>query len=62
MVEQAKNSHFVVRPLKARPAAAEARATQETARAAIGVFSAIAERLGAITEGRRWFWWLAGRG
>jgi hypothetical protein len=58
-VEQAKNSRFVVRSLKARLAAAEARATQETARAAIGAFSAIAERVGAITERRRWFWWLA---
>jgi hypothetical protein len=56
-VEQAKNSRFVMRSLKA--SAAEARATQETARAAIGAFSAIAERVGAITEGRRWFWWLA---
>ena len=56
-MEQAKNSRFVVRSLKA--SAAEARATQETARAAIGAFSAIAERVGAITERRRWFWWLA---
>jgi hypothetical protein len=59
-VEQAKNSRFVARSLKARLATAEARATQETARAAIAAFSAIAERLGAITEGRRWFWRLAG--
>jgi hypothetical protein len=58
-VEQAKNSRFVARSLKARRATAKARATQETAMAAIGALSAIVERLGAITEGRRWFWWLA---
>ena len=59
-MEQANNSRFGVRSLKARVAAAEARATKETAIAAVGALSAIAERLGAITEERRWFWWLAG--